>query len=217
MKSHILFGSPVMITQIDKKSYDKKSIISTIEKNFKLNKKRNLWDKRSVLHHAFKDFSNPKYHKVNFKTLIPIYHKTLTAMFKNMAFNTHQPGPHFDFLIVNYTCLSESNYMVSHLHPGVDFTAVHYIQFDNKHHKGTIFENSLPHAEYINNLRPELTEILSLEHPSNSWAYRDWVLNIKEDDFCFSPAFLKHRIDPQASKKKNRITIVLNISLKRKP
>ena len=37
MKSHILFGSPVMITQIDKKSYDKKSIISTIEKNFKLN------------------------------------------------------------------------------------------------------------------------------------------------------------------------------------
>ena len=39
-----LFGFPVMIEKIDKESYDKKSIISTIEKNFKLNKKRNLWE-----------------------------------------------------------------------------------------------------------------------------------------------------------------------------
>jgi len=216
-RGQILFGSPVMITQIDKKSYDKKSIISTIEKNFKLNKKRNEWDKRSVLHHAYKDFSNPKYHKINFKTLIPIYEKALTGIFEKMAFNIPHTVPHFDFLIVNYTCLSQSNYMAPHLHPGVDFTAVHYIQFDHKHHKPTIFENSLPHAEHINELRPELTQILSHEHPSNSWAYKEWILDVEEDDFCLSPAFLKHRIDPQDSKKKNRITIVLNISLKRKP
>ena len=31
--NNILFGFPVMNTKIDKKSYDKKSIISTIEKN----------------------------------------------------------------------------------------------------------------------------------------------------------------------------------------
>ena len=36
-----LFGFPVMIEKIDKKSYDKKSIISSIEKNFKLNQKKN--------------------------------------------------------------------------------------------------------------------------------------------------------------------------------
>ena len=214
IKNIPLFGFPVMSTKIDKDSYNKKSIISTIEKNFKLNKKRNIWDDKSVLHHAYNDFSNPKYHKVNYDTLIPVYKEVLMTMFNKMVVLS---GHTFNFKIVNYTCLSKSHYMRSHLHLGADFTAVHYIQFDNKRHKGTMFENSLPHAEYINNLRPELTQILSLKHPSNSWACRDWVLDIEEDDFCFSPAFLKHRIDPQASKKKNRITIVLNINLKRKP
>jgi len=212
-KGHLLFGFPVMIEKIDKKSYDKKSIISTIEKNFLLNKKRNQWDKRSVLHHAYDDFSNSKYHKVNFDTLIPVYKKTLMGMFKNMKLMSDYS---FNFLIVNYTCLSESNYMAPHYHPGADFTAVHYIQFDKKHHTSTMYENTSPYAEYIKELRPELAKILSDKHSSNSWAYKSWLLGTEEDHFCFSPAFLKHRIDPQASKNKNRITIVLNITLKRK-
>jgi len=208
-----LFGFPVMIKKIDKKSYNKKSIISLIEKNFKLNKKRNIWDKTSVLHHAYNDFSNPKYYKVNFDTLIPVYKKTLITMFNRMdLLSTY----YFDFRIANYTCLSQSNFMDSHVHPGVDFTAVHYIQFDKKHHTSTLFENTLPHVEYILHIRPELFKILSSQHPSNSWAYKKWFVPVEEDDFCFSPAFLKHRINPQTSKNKNRITIVLNITLKRR-
>ena len=214
IKSTTLFGSPIMIKKIDKKSYDKKSIISTIEKNFKLNKKRNLWDKNSVLHHASNDLSNPKYHKVNFDTLIPVYKKALTPMFNSMK---SLSAYRFDFEIVNYTCLSKSNFMASHLHSKVDFTAVHYIQFESKHHTPTVFENHLSHTQYIEELRPEITKILSPKHSSNSWAYRDWILNSEEDDFCLSPALLKHRIDPQTSKNKNRITIVLNITFKRKP
>jgi len=207
-----LFGFPVMSMKIDKKSYDKKSIISTIEKNFKLNKKRNSWDKGSVLHHAYDDFSNPKYHKVNFETLLPVYKKVLIAMFDKMELSNF----HFDFSIINYTCLSKSHYMQSHLHLGVDFTAVHYIQFDKKHHTPTIFESTLPHAEYINEIRPELTKILSPTHFLNSWAYKEWVANVEEDNFYFYPSFLKHKIAPQNSKKKNRITIVLNITFRRK-
>ena len=213
IKNNTLFGFPVMRIKIDQKSYDKKSIISTIEKNFLLNKKRNLWDKRSVLHHAYNDFSNSKYHKINFDTLIPVYEKTLIGMFKNMELMSDYS---FDFTIINYTCLSESNYMAPHYHPATDFTAVHYIQFDKKHHTSTMYENSLPHAEYINQLRPELVKILSDKHSSNSWAHKSWFLGTEEDHFCLSPAFLNHRIDPQASKNKNRITIVLNIALKRK-
>ena len=153
-----------MNTKIDKKSYDKKSIISTIEKNFKINNKRNFWDKASVLHHAFNDASNPQYHKVNFDTLIPVYKKTLFALFNKMDFISSY---HFNFRVDNYTCLSNSNYMSSHV------------------------------------------------HPSNSWMYKDWGSNVEEDDFYFYPAFLKHKIDPQTSKKKNRITIVLNITLEK--
>jgi hypothetical protein len=212
IKNSSLFGYPLMTTKIDKNSYDKKSIISTIEKNFKLNKKRNLWDKKSVLHHAYGDFSNPKYHKVNFTTLLPIYKKVLVAIFDKMALLSHF---RFNFSIVNYTCLSNSQYMESHLHLGVDFTAVHYLQFDKKYHTPTIFENTLPHVEYINTLRPELPEILDRKHPSNSWAYKDWVGDVEEDEFYFSPSFLQHKINRQTSKKKNRITIVLNINLTR--
>ena len=210
IKKTTLFGFPVISTKINKNSYDKKSIIFTIEKNFKLNKKRNLWDKTSVLHHSYNDASNPKYHKVNFDTLVPVYRKILAAIFKSMKLLS---SCHFNFNIVNYTCLSKSNYMKSHIHPGTDFTAVHYIQFDKKHHTSTTFESDLPYVEYINELRPELNKTLSPNESSNSWAYKNWTLNVKEDDFCFSPAFLKHRIDPQTSKNKNRITIVLNIVL----
>ena len=211
IKNHTLFGFPVMGTKIDQKSYDKKSIISTIEKNFKLNKKRNRWDKQSVLHHAFKDFDNPKYHKVNFDTLLPVYEKVLGEMFKKMDLRSTF---RFNFNIINYTCLSKSNYLVSHVHPGVDFTAVHYIQFDKKYHTPTTYENHLPCIDYVSNITPKLQLILSNKHPTNSWAYPDWTLDIEEDDFCFSPGYLKHRIDSQASKTKNRITIVLNIFLK---
>jgi len=209
----ILFGFPVMSTKIDNKSYDKKSIISTIEKNFKLNKKRNAWDKRSVLHHAYNDFSSSKYHKVNFDTLMPVYKKILISMINSMGLLSDYE---FEFTIINYTCLSNSNYMAPHMHPRADFTAVHYIQFDKKQHTSTIFENHLPHAEYIDHLRPQLNKILSNQYPSNSWSFMNWALDIEEDDFCFSPAFLQHRVDPQTSKNKNRITIVLNIAIKRK-
>ena len=200
-----------MRTKIDQKSYDKKSIISTIEKNFKLNKKRNLWDKESVLHHVYNDGSNPKYDKVNYSTLLPVYEKVLTTMFDGMGMRSTY---HFNFGIINYTCLAKSNYMASHIHVGVDFTAVHYIQFDNKHHTPTTFENTLPHTEYLDTIRPALTKILNNKDSRNSWAYKNWFLNIEEDDFCLSPSLLKHKIDPQTSKKKNRITIVLNIALK---
>jgi len=103
--------------------------------------------------------------------------------------------------------------MQSHIHPGVDFTAVHYIQFDKKHHTSTVFENTLPHVEYIDSLRPELSKTLSPADSSNSWAYKNWTPDVEEDDFCFSPGFLKHKIDPQTSRKKNRITIILNVTI----
>ena len=206
-----LFGFPVINTKIDKKSYDKKSIISTIEKNFKINNKRNIWDKASILHHAYNDFDNPKYHKVVFDTLMPVYEKTLMAMFKSMNIFCV-----CEFKIVNYTCMSNSNHMKSHIHPEADFAAVHYIQFDKKHHTSTIFENTLPHADHINMVRPDLHKILSNKDALNSWVYGNWTSNAEEDDFYFLPSFLKHRIDPQASKNKNRITVALNITLSSK-
>jgi len=213
MVVHSLFGFPVITTKVDPNSYDKKSIISAIEKNFKLNKKRNTWDKKSVLHHSYDDVANPRYHKVNYDSLIPVYTKIITNIFKDMVLVA---SCEFKLQVANYTCLSNSNYMASHIHPENDFSAVHYIQFDKKHHTPTMFKSTLPYAPYITELRPELLQILSRKHTSNSWAWDKWEIEIEEDDFCFFPAFLKHGVFPQTSKKKNRITVVLNIALKKK-
>tara|TARA_R100000306_G_C4316770_1_gene113049 strand:+ start:74 stop:724 length:651 start_codon:yes stop_codon:yes gene_type:complete len=213
IKPFTLFGFPVMSTKLDKKSYNKKSIISAIEKNFKLNKVRNKWDKTSVLHHVYNDGANPQFNKIPYDTLIPVYQQALIAMFNRLELLS---SFRFNFKIINYTCLSSSNFMNSHLHEGADFSGVHYIQFDKNHHTPTMFENTSPHIDYLLQLRPKLMKLLSNKHPSNSWAFKDWSLDTEEDDFCFSPAYLKHRINPQTSKKKNRITIVLNITLEPK-
>ena len=213
MVAHTLFGSPVIMTKLDPKSYDKKSIVSTIEKNFKLNKTRNMWDKQSVLHHSHDDVANPRYHQVKFDSLLPVYKEVITNIFKNMQLTA---AWEIDFTLVNYTCLSKSHYMASHNHPEVDFSAVHYLQFDKKHHTPTKFENTLPYAKYVTALRPNLLKILSSKHLSNSWAWNTWEIATEEDDFCFFPAFLQHGINPQTSKNKNRITVVLNISLRKR-
>ena len=61
IKHLTLFGFPVMMGKIDPITYNKKSIINAIEKNFKINKTRNKWDKTSVLHHVYNDGANPKF------------------------------------------------------------------------------------------------------------------------------------------------------------
>ena len=212
MVAHTLFGFPLIMTKLDPKSYDKKSIVSAIEKNFKLNKTRNHWDTQSVMHHSYDDVYNPRYHKVEFASLTPVYKEILTNIFKNMQLTA---AWEFEFQIVNYTCLSHSHYMASHVHPEVDFSAIHYIQFDKEHHTPTKFKSTLPYTPYISTLRPDLFKILSPKHLSNSWALGTWEIGTEEDDFCFFPAFLKHGINPQTSKNKNRITVVLNISLRK--
>ena len=74
-------------------------------KNFKINNQRNSWDKISVLHHAFNDWDNSKYHNVDFKTLVPIYKKILMVMFSKMDLLSDY---YFNFLIA----LTGSNFLL---------------------------------------------------------------------------------------------------------
>tara|TARA_R110001592_G_scaffold132413_2_gene346978 strand:+ start:8364 stop:9023 length:660 start_codon:yes stop_codon:yes gene_type:complete len=206
-----IFGFPLINTRIDKKSYNKKNIISNIEKNFNINNFRNNWDNESVLHHSNNDWDNEKFNKINFETLIPIYKKIIINIFNELKIVSN-----FEFKIVNYTCLSNTNYMSPHIHSDSDFSAIHYIQFDKKNHKGTTFVNTSPYVDYIKKLAPHLFEKLSSKNIQNSWLFGTWLNEVKEDDFYFYPSYLKHKIDPQISKDKKRITIALNINLIKK-
>ena len=212
IKNKNLFGFPIIKTKINKTLYDKKNIINTIEENYKINNKRNNWDDLSILHHVSNDWKNTKFKKINFNKIIPVYKDILQKTLNKLNFICKYS---FKFVIVNYTCLNKHNFMQPHIHPKCHFTAVHYLQFDKNNHTGTRYHNTLPFIEHLGELAPELLEISSKNDFTNSWLCGSWREDVEEDDFYLYPSFLKHSIDPQKSKNKKRMTIILNITLKK--
>jgi hypothetical protein len=209
-----IFGFPVYTDNIKASLFDKKKIIKDIEYNYKKNKYRNKYEDPeglfgSNLHHSYNDLENPNFKKINYSKLIPIYTKTIINFLNNFKFKR---TINFKFTIVNYTCMTSSQYMKSHYHPESDFTAVHYIKYDNTVHKPTLFENS-DFSKFTKSLRPNLINLLDPSDINHSWYYENYFLNIKEDDICITPSFLFHSVPIQPKTDISRMTIVLNISL----
>jgi hypothetical protein len=103
--------------------------------------------------------------------------------------------------------------MKSHVHVDCDFSAVHYIKFDEIAHTSTLFENNNNYSNFSKNLRPNLDNILDKTCILNSWYYKNFRLKIKENDICIVPGLLSHSISKQLKTEKTRITIVCNITL----
>lgn len=214
MITHI-FSLPVYKYNIDKNCYNKKEIIKTIEDNYKKEKTRNNWEvdnslKQSNLHHIHGDWDNKKFKEPNYKKIIPIYEKVISNFLNDL--NLKRPVK-FNFQIVNYTCMTSSQYMKYHYHPDCDFTAVHYIKFNTEKHHPTLYENSHSFAYFTKDLRPKLNDILDDKDSSNSWYHNSYFLKIEEDDICISPSFLFHSVPSQKETNETRITLVLNIKL----
>jgi len=205
-----LFSFPTIISKINPKDYNKKNIIKDIEHNYKLDSKRNNWETINTnIHHSNNDFNNKKFKSINYETLLPVYKINIENYLNNLKFSQKIK---FDFNIVNYTCMKSNQHMQSHYHNDADFTAVHYLKYDKKEHKPTVFENKNTYANYLKHLRPELKSLLDSNDVNNSWAMDYWSFNIEEDYFCITPSFLHHYVPMQISDK-TRITIVLNINI----
>ena len=207
-----IFGFPIVHSFIKPSLFNKSEIIKDIENNYKISEYRNEFDKESNLHHSFKNNNETKFKEINYKSLISIYSNILKKMFNKFNFIKKIK---FTFKVVNYTCLGNSQYLSSHIHNDCDFTAVHYIQFDEKNHTSTRIINNNSHAMYYKKMSPNLFNALSNQEINNSWIFRNWILNVKEDDFVLMPAVLEHDILPQKFVDKKRITIVLNISIEK--
>lgn len=208
-----IFGLPIFIKNIDEKLYNKKEIIKNIQSNYKKNKKRNNWDnefEKSDIHHSYNDWNNPEFKKINYAKLIPIYEVVFKEFFNFISLKKQIK---FKFEILNYTCMTSSQFMKSHHHVKADFTAIHYIKFDNKVHKPTLFENSHVFSDYANFLSPHLKDILNENSHTNSWFYKNFFMNIKENDICITPGFTFHSVPHQSKTDKTRITIVSNINI----
>ena len=209
-----LFGFPIYQSSIDEKLFDKKKILKTILNNFKKSKIRSNWSEWSEgfasnkLHHSHSDESNPEFKQPDYNSLIPLYTTEIKAFFESMAMKKCS----FKFEIVNYTCMTEGHHMMGHIHTNCDFSAVHYLKFDNEIQDPTVFRNTNDYAKFINGLYPQIDKNFLSSEIENSWVYQYFKLGTKENDFVIFPAMLEHSI-PDVKSNKTRVTIVLNIKL----
>ena len=202
-----LFGFPLFKTEINPTSYDKESIISTIERNYAKDSNRSeMWGN---VHHMYADEGNSNFEEVDYSSVIPIYDEIIKEFLSSL-----KARKEFDYncQLVNYTAMRKSQSIEKHHHLGADFYLIHYAQF-KEGHKGTSYVNEQPFAQYSQFLMENLTDILDLNDLSNSWLVSNASPNLKEDDVIIVPSILSHYVEEQVLDE-TRIAIVININLK---
>jgi hypothetical protein len=206
----LLFGIPFYKGKINSLLYDKQKIISDIESNYHKSPTRNNWGYNGDLHHSFNDDNNENFIKINYEKLIPLYKEKIDDFFGDLKF---KKKINFEYKIENYTATKNSQYMGYHQHLPSTFFAIHYLQFDPKIHNPTQYKNSHVFADYLPNLRGNLTEIFDESYLENSWVTPEYWLSIEEDDFIIMPSLISHSIFPCLSNEKTRISVALNINI----
>tara|TARA_B100000927_G_C16318038_1_gene410192 strand:- start:118 stop:756 length:639 start_codon:yes stop_codon:yes gene_type:complete len=206
-----LFGFPVYKTSLSNEQYDRDELIKTINHNYDLDNNRNSWDNDwSDLHHSVDD-NNDKFKSLNYSQLLPIYEKSIISFIKELKMNNNV---RFDYRIVNYTCMTDNQYMQSHLHTDADFTGVHYLQYDDTLNNSTTFNNSSHHSKYIEYIRPKLRDNFNNQDTGNSWLFETFRLPTKQDDLVIFPAVMQHSIS-KVKTTKRRMTIIFNFDIER--
>jgi hypothetical protein len=209
-----LFGFPIYKSTIDENKYDKSLILNSILKNYEIDNNRNNWYsgtyKKSYLHQSNSDEHNKNFYTVDYSSLLPLY-KEKTIDFLNCL--NFKNNISFEIKVINYTCITNNQFLQSHIHQDCDFTAVHYIKFDENQHYPTVYENKSFLTQYLNKLRPDFYKNLDEKNYLNSWCYENFSLPVKENDICFIPSFLNHFIPEQKETTEKRITIVADINI----
>ena len=209
-----ILGLPYTHISLSPDLYDKNNIVSDIEYNYLLDKKRNNWDSDlahfSTLHHSNCDDDNNVFKKINYDKVLPEYEKIIQNFLSNFSYNKQEIK--FNFDVVNYTCINDNQYMREHDHIGhCDFFMIHYIQFDEENHSPTIYKNTHTFASYINDIK-NTSKFLN-NNLQNVWREKEFVINVKEDDIVIMPGAVPHLVVNKNNSNKNRITIVVNFSL----
>jgi hypothetical protein len=206
----LLFGIPFYKGKINSLLYDKQKIISDIESNYHKSPTRNNWGYNGDLHHSFNDDNNENFIKINYEKLIPLYKEKIDDFFGDLKFKKK--------LILNIKLKIIPQLKIPNIWDIINiyhqhFFAIHYLQFDPKIHNPTQYKNSHVFADYLPNLRGNLTEIFDESYLENSWVTPEYWLSIEEDDFIIMPSLISHSIFPCLSNEKTRISVALNINI----
>jgi len=221
-----LFSLPIYQIKIDPNLYDKEKILSDIEHNKSLQNSRNATHQKigrynSDIHHSYNDLDNEDFRIINYEKLIEVYQKVFTDFFDNQL--TTVQKFEWKFYIVNYSAMTEGQWLSSHSHLGyvshfghmtTAFACIHYLNF-KKEHNSTTFENPARFAEFTQITQPELLGILDKNVPENSYLCETWEVPTGEDGMIIFPAALKHEVKLQGPTKESRITISTNVETRR--
>lgn len=209
-----MFPSKIYKFKIDPSTYEKNNVIQTMLENYKINPQRNAWDNHSKLHHAYEDWNNDQYQKVDISSLIPPYQKVVDAVMGEVSFN--KPVPYTWFLVniaINTKFMNIHDHMYKTNNSQSLFSCVHYIKFNKTTHSSTTFLNPLPIAYFEDNVN-RVNTFLNSDEPENSSYFSSWNLEVEEDDFVVFPSYLKHIVyDNKTQATDDRIVSVSNIEL----
>ena len=210
-----LFSCPIYKVRIDPNSFDKEKIINDIKYNKSLKNRRNDTPTNfgnCDIHHSYKDHNNVNFRIINYEKLVVVYTEIFEEFF-NKEIHTIKKFK-YDFKIVNYSAVTEGQWLPSHNHLGTgdSFATIHYLNF-KKDHNLTCFYNPATFAPYLQFLRPELYNILDNKALDNSHLWEYFEFSVEEDDMVIFPAALNHEIKVQGPTKELRITISSNIKI----
>lgn len=214
-ESKSLFAHNIFSYHIDPKSYNKQSIVDTINSNYSKQKDRNSYDNMNIvqsdIHHSYNDVDNKKLPSPDYSSLLPVYENVFKELYSNLQFKEGIEIK-YHFQVVNYTCTNKNQFMRKHWHmPSADFSCIHYLQFDEEHSSTVFYNPGDNKARSYTAIRPAMVDNLDMEHYSNSGYAEVTAPIFKEDDMIVFPGYLDHEIPSSKYQyKRNRITIVTN-------
>jgi hypothetical protein len=213
-----LFSCPVYKTKINGSLYNKQELYESLEKNFLISPKRFSPDTQypiSSFHTYHNDWENPKFQKVSFLELLPIYDEIIIN-FMNEVFANKKCEYEWHITNVN---VGKDGSMESHNHLidkqyTTGYVMIHYMSFDKEKHSPTTFTN----YSYLKH-NPNIMEIGSYvddTDPKNSFYFSNYSLTTEEDDVIIFPHYLEHSVKPtnRDDIDKLRIIVAINISVK---
>jgi len=209
-----LFSCPIYKIRIDPNSYDKEKIINDIKYNKSLKNTRNDTQYNfgnCDIHHSYTDHDNKNFRSIDYDKLMVVYTEIFNKFFSKEICTIKKFK--YNFKIVNYTAMTEGQWLPKHDHvEDDDFATVHYLNF-KKDHSLTCFYNPAIFSPYLKYLQSELYNTLDNTNSDNSYLWEWYRVPVEEDDMVIFPAALNHEIKPQGPTKEPRITISSNVKM----
>ena len=213
-----LFPTKILKCKVDPLLYKKENIVKEVLENYKKDKNRNNWDKKSQLHHYLNDWENTNFNKLNLNSLSLVYGKIISDHINKITFNSKIT---YEYSIENISV--NTRFMKEHDHFGslsgigkntTMFGCIHYIKFDKSKHTKTTFINPL-HFAYYNSFLEFIQSKLDHTDTNNSNYFSYWEFDVEEDDFFIFPSYLKHIVyDNYLELEENNPRIISSVNIR---